>query len=130
MINVLVVTLGDAAVALKTAAEQIIGKRSSLSCFSVDWAGDLDHAKRELGKRLETLRAQGQVLILTDMFGASSTNIALQHLQSDQIEVVTGVNLPMIVKALTLPKDLTLAEAASRLKTLGERSIYIGSKMF
>ncbi len=130
MINVLVITLGNVAVSLKEAAEHIIGKPVALSCFSVDWASDLEKAKTELDVQIRELRKNGSVLALTDMFGASSTNIALSFLEPGQVEVVTGVSLPMLVKALTLPDDLSVAEAAVRLKAQMERSIYIGSKMF
>ena len=64
---------------------------------------------------------------MTDMFGGTSTNIALTLQQPDRVEVVTGVNLPMVVKAMTLPKGVSVAEAAIQLRDQGRKAIYLAS---
>jgi len=69
------------------------------------------------------------VLLLTDMFGGTPTNISLTFHQPGKVEIITGVNLPMIMKAITLPKGMTIREAASQLKHQAQKAIYIASEL-
>jgi PTS system mannose-specific IIA component len=113
--------------ALLDSAERIIGKSKSISCFCVDWGGNLETVKQRLDAAIHDADQGDGVLLLTDMFGGTSTNIALDYQQPGKVEVITGVNLPMIVKALTLPKGTTVADAATKLRDQGRKAIHIAS---
>ena len=129
MIHTLVVTLGKLGETLIESSEKIFGSANHVDCFCLDWEDDLETSRASLQKRIKQLDGNGGVLLLTDMLGCSSTNISLDFLEKDKVEVLTGVNLPMLIKATTLPANLGLAEAARRVRTQGQKSIYITSEM-
>jgi PTS system mannose-specific IIA component len=129
MIHTLVVTLGKLGEALIASSDHIIGRSSRISSLSLSWSDDLDTWKHQLDERIRSTREMGEILLLTDMFGSSSTNIAIEHSADGGIEILTGVNLPMLIKAATLPNNITLAEAAGQVRAQGQKSIYIASEM-
>ena len=130
MIPVLVLTHGNLAVELVTAAtsiDQEVG--DTLSALPLPWDVDSDEAGRMLKQRLRELDQGTGVLILTDMFGGTATNLALPYLDPDRIEVLTGVNLPMLVKLGSLRhQELTLADLGERLTRAGQKSIRVASE--
>lgn len=129
MVSTLVVTHGKIGEALLDATERIIGRSELVGYFCVEWDEDLEVAKRELGNRIKEIDEGQGVLLLTDIFGGTPTNISLAHHKPNQVEVVTGVNLPMIVKAMTLPGGILVSDAARQLRNQGQKSIYIASEL-
>lgn len=129
MVSTLVVTHGEVAKHLIEAAEKIIGKSDAVGFFCVDWDQDLEAAKLHLKQRIEQVDRGEGVLLLTDIFGGTPTNIALTYHNPHHVEVVTGVNLPMIVKAMTLPHGITIADAGRQLRNQAQKSIYIASEL-
>ena len=128
MISTLVVTLGKVAESLIDSSERIIGKSPSVSYFCIDWGEKWEPAKARLERRIREVSQGEGVLLLTDMFGGTSTNIALDFQRPGEVEVVTGVNLPMVVKAMTLPRGISVAMAATQLREQGRKAIYIASE--
>lgn len=125
MVQILVITLGEVAESLVEAAEQIVGGSAPVTCFCIDWEAEIDSVKARLGDCIRELdRAEG-ILLLTDMFGGSATNIALAYHRPGEVEIVTGVNLPMVIRALTLTGDISLFEAANKLKNQSRDAIRI-----
>lgn len=127
MISTIVVTLGKLAESLLDSTERIIGKSQAVSSFCVDWTIDMEQVEARLQEHIKQVDQGQGVLLLTDMFGGTSTNIALDFQENDKIEVVTGVNLPMVVKAMTLPGTISVHEAALQLREQGRKAIYIAS---
>ena len=128
MLNIIVATLGDLSQGLTTSAEHIIGKVQHVTPFSVHWGDSHEQARSALG-RLITDRDKGQgVLVLTDLYGGSATNIAMDYLEPGKVDVVTGVNLSMVVSAFTLPRNVNLSDAAAKLRADGRRAIYTASE--
>jgi len=106
MIGIIILTHGSLGVELLKTAEMIIGKQDKVDILSVQSGSSLS----ELATRLDFLKEKYKndgLLILTDMFGGSPSNIAMAYLDDKNIEVVTGVNLPMIIKAFSIRKDIT-----------------------
>ena len=129
MVNVLVVTLGKLAESLLDSSEHIIGSADNVAAHCLDWNEDVATSRAELVNRVCKMdRGQG-VIVLTDMFGGTSTNIALKTVPHHKIEVVTGVNLPMIITAVTLPVGIELARAAELLRNQGKKSITVASQL-
>ena len=89
----------------------------------------MDTATSSVGKAIERVRTPDGVLILTDMFGGTPTNIASTYLDPGKIEIITGVNLPMLIKFVQLDEGQTLASAAKLIKETGQSSIYIASEL-
>src|SRR5688500_9398031 len=99
MIGVVVVTHGQLATELVNAAETIVGDLPNFSAVSIGWHEDVQDARGEIAAAIERVKAPGGVLIATDMFGGTPSNLGITFLADDAVEVVTGVNLPMLIKA-------------------------------
>jgi PTS system mannose-specific IIA component len=130
MIPVLVLTHGEFATELLNAARTIDPHlNDGAEALALPWDVDSDHASRNLRERLAELDQGEGVLILTDMFGGTATNLALPFLDPDHVEIVTGVNLPMLVKLGSLrDQSLPLGELAGRLTAAGQKSIRVASE--
>jgi mannose PTS system EIIA component len=127
MIGVVIVTHGQLANELVAAAEMIIGEIVHITAVSIGWHDDVDAAREEIERAIERVQGDSGVLLMTDMFGGTPTNIAATFLGSSQIEVVTGVNLPMVIKCATQDKDDTLADLAQRVRDEGKQQIHLAS---
>jgi PTS system mannose-specific IIA component len=129
MIGGLIVTHGRLAIELLNAAEMIVGEIHHMTAVSLGWHDDVGMATNMIEKALERVTRPDGVLILTDMFGGTPTNIASTFLDHDKVEVVTGVNLPMVIKFAQMGEGQTLAVAAKTVKEQGQSSIYIASEL-
>jgi PTS system mannose-specific IIA component len=96
---------------------------------SLGWHDDVGTAQVMIQKALERVTTPDGVLILTDMFGGTPTNIASTLLDEGKVEIVTGVNLPMLIKLAQMAEGQSLAAAARQLRETGQGSIYIASEL-
>ena len=124
-----VVTHGQVATELLAAAETIIGAIKHLTAVSIGWHDDVDAASAEVERAIERVSEGGGVLILTDMFGGTPTNIASMFLKKGEIEVVTGVNLPMVIKLAGQAGGESLDEVAQRVRDQGREGIYLAGEL-
>jgi PTS system mannose-specific IIA component len=129
MIGGLIVTHGRLAIELLNAAEMIVGEIHHMTAVSLGWHDDVGMATTMIEKALERVASPDGVLILTDMFGGTPTNIASTFLDQDKVEVVTGVNLPMVIKFAQIGEGQRLTSAAKVVKEQGQSSIYIASEL-
>jgi PTS system mannose-specific IIA component len=118
-VGVVIVTHGQLATELLNAAEMIVGDLPHFTALAIGWHEDITLAREMLADAIARVRTDAGVLILTDMFGGTPTNLGLSFLEPGAVEVVTGVNLPMLIRLSrgTSPPDLhalarTLAEDA------------------
>jgi len=125
--GVLVVTHGGLAFELVRALERIVGKVEGLKALTIGWDDDLPAARRAVEEAIAEVDPGGGVLIMTDMFGGTATNVTLAFLR-EGIEIVTGVNLPMLIKFANIRDRCGLQEAAVRIKEQGQRSIAIATE--
>jgi len=129
MIPVIVLTHGNLASELVQAAQTIDPNLVETSAMSLPWDVDSDEASRSLKKQLRELDQGEGMLVLTDMFGGTATNLALPFLEPEKVEVVTGVNLPMLVKLGSLQRrSLSLEELAAGITVAGQKSIRLASE--
>jgi PTS system mannose-specific IIA component len=129
MIGGLIVTHGRLAIELLNAAEAIVGDLQNIAAVSIGWHDDVGMASSMVEKGIRRVDAGSGVLILTDMFGGTPTNIASTFLDEGVIEVVTGVNLPMLIKLIQIGAEVDLAEAAKLVGENGQNNIYIASTL-
>ncbi len=123
-----VVTHGNLANELVSAAETIVGDIRHIQAVSIGWHDDVDLAREAIAEAIQRVKTKAGVLILTDMFGGTPTNIACTFLEtSARIEVVTGVNLPMLITLADQEPDETLEAVAQRVREQGQKSIYLAS---
>ncbi len=124
-----IVTHGQLATELLAAAEMIIGPIAHIAAISIGWHDDVDVARDEIEGAIKRVSEGGGVLILTDMFGGTPTNIASMFLKEGEVEVVTGVNLPMVIKLASQTVEETLAEVAARVRDQGRQGIYLAGDL-
>ena len=129
MIGTLVVTHGTVAENLVDTSKKIIGPCDHIGFLGIEWEDDLDSAKKSLKNQIAKFDTGEGVLILTDMFGGTPTNISLAFHQPNQVEIIPGVNLPMIMKAMTLPSGIKISDAANQLKQQAQKAIYVASEL-
>jgi PTS system mannose-specific IIA component len=127
MIGALVVTHGHLGQELVAAAEMIVGEISHIRAVSIGWHDDVNDAHNDIEKRIAEVENGKGVLILTDMFGGTPSNIALSFHDPGKVDVVTGVNLPMIIKIASQKEGDTLDSLARIVRDQGRSSIAMAS---
>jgi PTS system mannose-specific IIA component len=124
MIGVLIVTHGPLAAELLRAAEKIAGEQPHFRALALEWSEGLEESRRRIGDEIAALDAGHGVLVLTDMFGDTPSNAALGLFEPGKVEMLSGVNLPMVVRlACSRTSRRPLAELARWLEVKGRRSI-------
>jgi PTS system mannose-specific IIA component len=124
-----VVTHGHLAGELLAAAEMIIGPISHIAAVSIGWHDDVDAARDEVQRAITRVSHSGGTLLLTDMFGGTPTNIASMFLEDGAVEVITGVNLPMVIKLATYTGQDSLSEVARKICDQGRQGIYLAGAL-
>ena len=129
MIGLLVVTHGGLAAELVAAARRIVAQPGAIAGLAIDWDSDVGDSRRKIHESLEALDQGDGVIIATDMFGGTPTNVALTFLEPAKVEVVTGVNLPMVIKFTNLREQKDLAETARMLAARGRGAITVAGEI-
>jgi PTS system mannose-specific IIA component len=130
VIGVVVVTHGQLAAELVNAAEAIVGDLPRFAAVSIGWHDDTEDAREEIRQAIARLQGASGVLVLTDMFGGTPTNLGLSFVEPDRVEVVTGVNLPMLIKLSSLrPAQPALLAVARELRETGRSAIHVASDL-
>lgn len=119
-----IISHGQIANELLAAAEMVVGELAHIAAVSIGWHDDVELAKAEVARAIKQVSSGAGVLLLTDMFGGTPTNISAMFLEQDDIEIVTGVNLPMVVKVASQTREYTLSELARDVESQGKQSIY------
>ena len=127
MIGALVVTHGHLGQELVAAAEMIVGEISHIKAVSIGWHDDVNDAHNDIERHIAEVESGGGVLILTDMFGGTPSNIALSFHDPGKVDVLTGVNLPMIIKIASQKEGDTLNSLARIVRDQGRSSISMAS---
>jgi PTS system mannose-specific IIA component len=128
MIGIVVVTHGQLATELLNAAETIVGDLPRFAAVSIGWHDDTGDAREEIAEAVRRVKQDEGVLILTDMFGGTPSNLAMSFL-GDGVEVITGVNLPMLIKLAGLMEQTNLLAAAREIREQGRAAIWVASDL-
>ncbi len=118
-----IVSHGQVANELVAAAEAVVGEVNHLAAVSIGWHDDVDMAKEEISRAIDKVSQGPGVLLLTDMFGGTPTNIAAMFIKPGEVEMITGVNLPMVIKLASDGSDHGLAELAKEIEDEGRDAI-------
>jgi mannose PTS system EIIA component len=129
MIGVVVVTHGQLATELLNAAETIVGDLPRFAAVSIGWHDDTEDARTEIEQAIARVEEGAGVLILTDMFGGTASNLAMSFLSQGRVEVITGVNLPMLIKLANLPEQSDLLASAREMREHGRNAIWVASDL-
>jgi len=124
-----IISHGQVATELVAAAETVVGDLDHIAAVSIGWHDDVDLAKGEIDRAIKKVSQGAGVLVLTDMFGGTPTNIAAMFIKENEVEIVTGVNLPMVLKLASYSRETTLAELAKEVEEQGKQAIYRTSSL-
>ncbi|MFZ5564753.1 MAG: PTS sugar transporter subunit IIA [Thermodesulfobacteriota bacterium] len=130
MIGILVVTHAKLGDALIEAAQFILGSRpEAVGAVSIDLSENAEKLRKKIADGIKEVKGEGGVLILTDMFGGSPSNLSYSFLEENQVEVLSGVNLPILIKAIRMRQDMPLADLTRAVEESGKKSISIASSI-
>ncbi len=129
MIGGVVVTHGQLAAELVSAAETIVGDLPHVKAVSIGWHEDVQDARAEIAAAIAAVAGPEGVLIATDMFGGTPANLGITFLEPGKVEVVTGVNLPMLIKLAGLRDTSSLLDAARQIREHGRTAIWVASDL-
>jgi PTS system mannose-specific IIA component len=128
-IGVVVVTHGQLATELVNAAEMIVGDLPHFAAVAIGWHVDVESARQEIQEAIARVRRPGGVLVLTDMFGGTPANLGVTFLEDDRVEVITGVNLPMLIKLARPQASSDLLAVAREMREHGRHAIWVASDL-
>ncbi|PHR62666.1 MAG: PTS fructose transporter subunit IIA [Robiginitomaculum sp.] len=129
MIGLVVVTHGHLAKEFVEAVEHVVGGQKQIVAICIEADDDLDQRSREIREAVEDVGDGDGVILLTDMFGGTPSNLALKLLSAGQVEVLAGINLPMLIKLAEARKTLSLAEACETALEAGRKYMAIASEV-
>ena len=128
MIGIVIVTHGELGDALIGAAEFILDSRpESIESISIDINENAEKLRQKIDQGIKKVMESQGVIILTDMFGGTPSNLSYSFLEEGRIEVLSGVNLPILIQAVNMRKKMKLDKLAGNLEAFGKRSISLAS---
>lgn len=129
MVGVVLVTHPNLGEEFIRSAELICGKLPFLTNVSIDTRKGVEVLREEIARAIKSVDSGKGVLILTDMFGGTPSNMSLAFLSENRVEVVTGLNLPMLIKISNCREGRSLQELAKNVKEAGQRNINLASEV-
>ena len=129
MIGVVIVTHGRLAHEFRAALEHVVGPQEQLETISIGPDDDLDERRADMLSALARVDNGGGVVVLTDMFGGTPSNLAISAMERDNVEVIAGVNLPMLVKLASVRGESSLEEAIMQAQEAGRKYISVASQI-
>ena len=129
MIGVVIVAHGGLAGEFRAALEHVVGRQEQLASFSIGPEDDVELRRMELIEAIRHVDAGKGVIVLTDMFGGTPSNLAISVMGETGAEVLAGINLPMLIKLASVRGEATLAQAVNAAKDAGRKYISVASQV-
>ena len=129
MIGVVIVTHGKLAPEFRAALEHVVGPQEQIETISIGPDDDLDARRADMLSALDNVDSGEGVVVLTDMFGGSPSNLAISAMERPNVEVIAGVNLPMLVKLASVRGKAGLDEAIMKAQEAGRKYISVASQI-
>ncbi len=131
MIGIIVISHGNFADELISAVNFVLSSKPAIKMvgMNLDTSIDFDAFKKELKRTIKKVDKGNGVLLVTDMFGGTPSNISLTFLEEDKVEVISGVNLPMLIKLATISEDTSLSDSVEIAEKAGRDNIIVASKL-
>ena len=129
MIGVVIVTHGGLAHEFRAALEHVVGPQTMLETLSIGPEDDMEVRRAELVASITRVTGDKGVIVMTDMFGGTPSNLAINVMDETGAEVIAGINLPMLIKLATARKDMSLNQAVSAAKDAGRKYISVASQV-
>ncbi len=129
MIGLVIVTHGGLATEFRAALEHVVGPQTQLETIPIGPEDDMERRRDDIVAAVKAVNTGSGVAILTDMFGGTPSNLAISVMEDQQVEVICGVNLPMLVKLASIRGELPLAKAIDQAKDAGRKYIHVASQV-
>jgi len=129
MIGLVLVTHGRLALEFKAALEHVVGPQSGIEAVTIGPDDDMEQRRQEILDAVQRVQTGKGAVLLTDMFGGTPSNLAISAMSGSGIEVIAGLNLPMLVKLAKVRADLPLAEAVTLAQEAGRKYISVASQI-
>lgn len=129
MIGLVLVTHGRLAEEFKAALEHVVGPQEQVETISIGPDDDMEQRRQDILSAVEAANSGDGVVLLTDMFGGTPSNLAISVMDSKSVEVVAGVNLPMLIKLASVRTDRELSEAVDEARQAGQKYISVASQV-
>lgn len=129
MIGLVFVTHGNLALEFLAAMEHVVGKQDKTACVCIGPDDDMDARRQEILNKAKSVDSGDGVLLLTDMFGGTPSNLAMSVIGHGNFDVIAGVNLPMLIKLATARETMPLAKCAECAQEAGKKYINVASKL-
>jgi PTS system mannose-specific IIA component len=129
MIGGIVVSHGKLGEELINALSIILGEAPNIEAISIGWYDDVEDSKRKINLSLKRVDQKNGVVIFTDMFGGTPSNLSFTFQKDGQIEIITGVNLPMLIKFVSLQRSNNLKDVAKKVVEQGRKNIHLASAL-
>jgi len=129
MIGGIIVSHGKLAEELLNALTIILGEVLNIEAISIGWYDDVEESKKKINKSLKKVDQKNGVAIFTDMFGGTPSNLSFSFMKDNKVEIITGVNLPMLIKFVSLQRSNNLKEVARKVVEQGKKNIHLASAL-
>jgi len=129
MIGIVLVTHGRLAAEFLAALEHVVGPQEQVAAVCIDADDDMEKRRAEILERAAEVDAGDGVVLLTDMFGGTPSNLAISVLERANVEVIAGVNLPLLIKLATIRRETPLAQAVLQAQEAGRKYINVASQL-
>jgi len=129
MIGGIIISHGKLSEELLNALTIILGEVVNIEAISIGWYDDVEDSKKKINDCLKKINQKSGVLIFTDMFGGTPSNLSFSFLKDNQVEIITGVNLPMLIKFVSLQRSNNLKEVAKKVVEQGKKNIHLASAL-
>jgi len=129
MIGGIIVSHGKLAEELLNALTIILGEAVNIEAISIGWYDDVEESKKKINKSLKRVDQKNGVIIFTDMFGGTPSNLSFSFSKENHVDIITGVNLPMLIKFVSLQRSNNLNEVANKVVEQGKKNIHLASAL-
>ena len=129
MIGLVLVTHGQLASQFVAAMEHVVGPQTHVVSICIGPDDDMEQRRKDILEAVDAVDQNNGVILLTDMFGGTPSNLAISIMDKAKVEVIAGVNLPMLIKLASVRRELGLAEAVEAAQESGRKYISVASKV-
>ena len=129
MIGLVLVTHGNLALEFISAMQHVVGKQEQVEAVCIGPEDDMEMRRAEILKKVEGVNKGDGTIVLTDMFGGTPSNLALSIMEKAKVEIIAGINLPMLIKLCSLRKDKSLKESVAGAQEAGKKYITVASQL-
>lgn len=129
MIGLVLVTHGNLALEFISAMQHVVGKQEQVEAVCIGPEDDMEMRREEILKKVDTVNSGDGAIVLTDMFGGTPSNLAISIMEKAKVEIIAGINLPMLIKLCSLRKEKSLKESVEGAQEAGKKYITVASQL-